>query len=140
MAYSVENSLLGVWVFVVMALPRIIFYAYPGFESDIVETGLANLGFTIATVQDEAELLVALDLDPASIVLIDSVGRHKELAGLLPRIQSRQSSRIPIFVMDSTNHFKTSLRNVRILPANHRVHDTVFAIADYAKVHVLPEE
>ena len=123
-----------------MALPRIIFYAYPGFESEIVGTGLVNLGFTIAMVQDEAELFVALELDPASIILIDSVGRHKELGRLLPRIQSRQSARIPIFIMDSANHFKTSLPNVRVLPANHRVHDTVYAIADYAKIHILPQD
>ncbi len=115
-----------------MSLPRVIFYAEPGFESEIVETGLSNIGFTLASVSEKDELLIALNLDPEAIVLIDAAGRGQELERLLPSIQALQKSPAPIFIMDSQDRFKTALPNVRVIPPERRLRGAVFGIAEYA--------
>ncbi len=125
-----------------MSLPRVIFYGYAGFEAEIVEAGLSNLGFTVASVSDAEELIVALDLDPDAIVLIDSAGRRQELDELLPLIEERgQNHPVPIWIMDSQDHFRSELPGVRVVPAPHRLKGAVFGIADYVglseRLHVV---
>ncbi len=117
-----------------MERPRLVFYCLPGLEADVFEQAMTNLGFEVRLVHDAAELLAALEPDRHIVPIVDSDGRHQEVAALLPAIRARLARHdIPVFIMDGKEELETDLPAINRVPAAHRLKEAVRGIDTYLR-------